>query len=128
MGGFVLRRRVKLLRRVARCCARLRGGEGLVVVVEGEVEGELAVELRLESGVALPAGDGVGVDAEGLGDHGDGMAEEEEAGGGALDGFEGFLRARGSGFVLRRRGNLLRRVAPCCARLRGGDGECWNGR
>jgi hypothetical protein len=61
----------------------------LVVVVEGEVEGEEVVDFGLEAGFALPAGEGVGVDAEGLGDDGDGVAEEEEAGGGALDGFEG---------------------------------------
>jgi hypothetical protein len=102
----------------------------LVVVVEGEVEGEEVVDFVLEAGVALPAGEGVGVDAEGLGDDGGGVAEKEEAGGGALDGFEragggarmddGRWKMAGwSGFVLRRRRKLLRLVARCCAGLRG---------
>jgi hypothetical protein len=58
-------------------------------VVEGEVDGELAVELGAEARVLFPAGQGVAVNAEGLGDDGAGVAQEEEAGRGELDGLEG---------------------------------------
>jgi hypothetical protein len=49
----------------------------------------LAAELVLEAAVALPAGDGVGVNVEDLGDRVGGVAGEEEAGGGELVGSEG---------------------------------------
>jgi hypothetical protein len=77
--------------------ARCGGGGRLIVVVEGEVDGELAVELGAEAGVLFPAGEGVAVDSEGLGDDGGGVAEEEEAGGGELDGLEGVATRLGSG-------------------------------
>ena len=54
------------------------------------LEVDLAAELGLEAQDLFPAGDGVGIDAQGGGDGGDGVAGEEEAGGGELVGVERF--------------------------------------
>jgi len=72
-------------RRVVHCGAVWRGMEEGV----GE-EGELAVEFGLEAGVFFPARDRVGIDVEGGGDGGDGVAGEEEARCGELVGVKGF--------------------------------------
>jgi hypothetical protein len=80
-GGFVSHGRVEI---VARCGALWRGaawrGIGLEV--------DLAAELGLEARIFFPAGDGVGIDAQGGGGGGDGVACEKEAGGGELVGVE----------------------------------------
>jgi hypothetical protein len=57
----------------------------------------LTAEFGLEGGVALPAGEGVGVDFEGGSDGGDRVACEEKAGAGELVGAQGFGRSKGRG-------------------------------
>jgi hypothetical protein len=71
-------------------------GLRLLGIVPGSGRGcyfEEVAELGLEAGAALPAGEGVAVDVEGLGDRGGGVAGDEEAEGAELVGGEG---ARGA--------------------------------